>query len=136
MSPPAIVVPVASGERLGALVQRERLRVRQRGRQHHAEVGLARRDAHRREVGQRGGQRAVADVGRRRLAEPEVRPVDHHVDGRDGERVAADDRGVVADPAHDASRRPGARARAPIASISASSRMSGAGAGRWAGPGC
>ena len=83
-------------------MQRERLRVGQLGRQHHPEVGLAGRGAHRGEVGQRGGERAVADVGRRGLAEPEVGAVDHDVDGRDGERVAADDRGVVAEPAHDA----------------------------------
>ena len=43
----------------------------------------------------------MADVLRGRLAEPEMRPVDEHVDRRDGERVAADDCGVVAEPAHD-----------------------------------
>ena len=44
----------------------------------------------------------MPDVGRRRLAEPEVGALDHHVDGRDGERAAAHDRRVVAQPAHDA----------------------------------
>ena len=36
------------------------------------------------------------------LAEPEVRALHHHVGGDDGHAVRAHDRGVVAEPAHDA----------------------------------
>jgi hypothetical protein len=78
-------------------------------RQHHAEVGLAGGGAHRRDVRQRAGQRAAPGVGRPAgRPEPEVRPVDHHVDGGDRERVGAHDGRVVAEPAHDA------RARAAL----------------------
>jgi hypothetical protein len=56
--------PGRLGELLGALVERKRLGVGHGRRQDDAEVRLSRRDAHRREVGERRGERAVPDVGR------------------------------------------------------------------------
>jgi hypothetical protein len=91
----------AVGERSGAAVQREDVLVGHRVREHDGQVRLAPGRAHRGEVGERAGQRAVARVLGRDLAEAEVGAVDHRVDGDGGERLAAHDGAVVADPAHD-----------------------------------
>ena len=61
--------------------------------------------AHRGEVRQRAGERAVADVGERGdpSASAEVHALDHRVDATSPRTAAAaHDRGVVAEPAHDA----------------------------------
>ena len=66
------------------------------------DVGLARLGAHGREVRQRGGERAMACVGRRRRPEPEVHALDHRVDRCHRVAPRADHRGVVAAAAHHA----------------------------------
>ena len=71
----------------------------------------------------------MPDVGRRGLAEPEVRAVDHHVDGGHGERRRARRLRRRRSSGRRASRR-GARAPPPIASISASSRIAPRATGR------
>ena len=70
------------------------------------DVGLAGVGGHRRDVGERGGQRAVPDVlePRRAVTEQEMHALGHRVDARDREGARADDRGVVADPADHARR--------------------------------
>ena len=70
----------------------------------HRDVGLAGLGPHRGDVREGCRERAPARVGRMhvRVLEPEVDPVDHRVDADDLDRAGTDDRGVVADPAHDA----------------------------------
>jgi hypothetical protein len=88
-------------------VQGEHLVVAERVRQHDRQERLAGLGAHRGEVRQRAGQRAVAGVSRRpAVAEAEVRAVDHHVDRHRGDAVRAQDRAVVADPPQHARVRP------------------------------
>ncbi len=62
-------------------------------RQHQRHVGLARRRSHRGQVGQRGGQRLPADVGRGVGGEREVHALDDGVDRRHRQGAGAYRRG-------------------------------------------
>ena len=79
------------------------------GGQREREQRQPRRGAHRREVAQVDGERAVADRGRRHEAPIEVHAFDERVDGEHLEAVPLrlDDRGIVAD----ADDEPGGRRR-------------------------
>ena len=70
-------------------------------RQRERDVRLARLGSHRRQVGEGGGERLVADVGGRVRVEREVRAVGHGVDRHDREPARANDRRVVAGAAHE-----------------------------------
>ena len=59
-------------QRLHAADERTRVRRIEPARQRERHMRLAGLGPHRREVGQRGGERLVADVGRRMRVEPEV----------------------------------------------------------------
>ena len=58
-------------------------------------------NAHRGQVGQRRGERAAADLLRSQLRAAEVNAVHHRVHRGDGIAAPADDRGVVAEAAHE-----------------------------------
>ena len=87
-SPPAIVVPVRAASCSIASASASTSAGADVRRDAECDVGLAGLGAHRREIRQRGRERAVPDVrgGRPRRVEPEVDALDHRVDARDGER--------------------------------------------------
>ena len=93
-------------------------RRRQLRRQHDPEVRLAGVGAHRRDVGERAGERAPARVVGLAPA-PSRKCVPSTMTSTETTASAprAHDGGVVAEPAHDARARPGAPSAAPIASI-------------------
>ena len=95
-SPPARVTPSseASPLRPSSISQRVVL-VEVLGHAEHA-VGLTRPAPHRREVGERGGERPAADLRRATAAAAEVDPVDDRVDRGRGRAAGDGDRGVVA----------------------------------------
>ena len=90
------------------------------GGQRQRQQRQARRGAHRRQVAQVDGERAMADGVGRREAAIEVHAFDDGVDGEDLELVALrlDDRGIVAD----ADEQPGRRGRQARLDAAMSSR--------------
>ena len=95
-SPPARVVPVAAARASHAVEQLEAAVLVEVGGDAEDDVGLAGLGAHRRQVGERRGQRLVADLGQARLLAAEVDAVDEGVDRGRGGAAGHGDRGVVA----------------------------------------
>ena len=106
-SPPAIVTPVSAGQLLHPVDQLER--VAEVLREHHRYVRLAGLGPHRRDVGQRRGQRLPADVAGGVGAALEVDAVDERVDGVHRERPCSRDGRVVSCPANEPSAAVGER---------------------------
>jgi hypothetical protein len=95
------------GQRLGARMQRDHVGLGERVGHDDRQERLAGLGAHRREVRQRAGERAVARVrGRPARAEAEVGAVDHDVDRHGGHAAGAQHGRVVAHPAQHTRVRP------------------------------
>ena len=89
------------GERLHAGDELARRRLVEAARQCERDVRLAGLGSHRGQIGERGRQRLVSDVGRCVRVEPEMRPLADRVDRGDGDGAGAHDGRVVAGAAQE-----------------------------------